>query len=171
MSPFQRPELWHDVVLATEVAARCLQKPQDWEDIAQALSQAFATPEKAVQLKGRGCRERMDLLVKKHKNEDAKAPKKRVCVCCVHVCVLCVYVLCACVLCVLCACVCVCVLCACVRVFLCACVCVVCVCVLCVCVCVCVRARVWYNLNVLQIRNRGRIWVTSAAARRHCIIS
>ena len=81
MSPFRWPELGNDVALATEVAARRPQKPQDWEDIAQALSQAFSTPEKEIQLKGRGCRERMDLLLKKHKNEDAKALKRFVCVC------------------------------------------------------------------------------------------
>ena len=51
MAPFRWPELSHDVALATEVAARRPQKPQDWEDIAQALSQAFSTPGKQVQLK------------------------------------------------------------------------------------------------------------------------
>ena len=76
MAPFRWPELWHDVALATEVAARRPTRPQDWDEIAQALSEAFSTQEKPVQLKGRGCRERMDLLLKKYKDNDAKALKK-----------------------------------------------------------------------------------------------
>ena len=56
-------------------------KPGDWEEVATALNAAFSTPQKEVRLKGRGCRERMELLVKKYKEEDARALKRLDCCC------------------------------------------------------------------------------------------
>ena len=51
-------------------------KPKDWDAIAERLSRAFSTDTNKVQLKGRGCRERMEQLVDKYKEEDAKALKR-----------------------------------------------------------------------------------------------
>lgn len=87
MAPFRWPELSHDVALAIEVMATRPDKAQDWENIAEMLSGSFSSADKAVVLKGRGCRDRMDLLLKKYKTDDAKALKK-----CVPS-LLCVYVL------------------------------------------------------------------------------
>lgn len=39
------------------------EKPQEWEDIAKRLSEAFSTEVKQGELKGRGCRERMDRIL------------------------------------------------------------------------------------------------------------
>ena len=52
------------------------EKPQEWEDIAKRLSEAFSTEAKQVELKGRGCRERMDRIPDRYKEENAKALKK-----------------------------------------------------------------------------------------------
>ena len=43
MAPFRWPETKHDIALATEVAARRPQRPQDWDGIAATLSQHFST--------------------------------------------------------------------------------------------------------------------------------
>ena len=51
-------------------------KPHDWEAIAGRLSTAFSTDLTQVELKARGCRERMDRLLEKFKVEDAKALKR-----------------------------------------------------------------------------------------------
>ena len=58
-------ELQQDIALASEVATSRPQKLQDWDEIAVTLSAVFSSDEKPVQLKSRGCRERMDLLLKK----------------------------------------------------------------------------------------------------------
>ena len=52
------------------------EKPQEWEDIAKRLSEAFSTEVKQGELKGRGCRERMDRILDSYKGEDAKALKR-----------------------------------------------------------------------------------------------
>ena len=61
--PGFRWELQQDIALASEVATSHPQKLQDWDKIAVTLSAAFSPDEKPVQLKARGCRERMDLLL------------------------------------------------------------------------------------------------------------
>ena len=76
MAPFPWPETRHDLALAKEVAQYMPEKPQEWEDIAKRLSEAFSTEAKQVQLKGRGCRERMDRILDRYKEEDAKALKR-----------------------------------------------------------------------------------------------
>ena len=49
----------------------------DWDEIAAKLSEAFSTAKgKLVELKGRGCRERMDRLLQKFKAEEAKSLKR-----------------------------------------------------------------------------------------------
>ena len=62
--------------LAKEVAQYMPEKPQEWEDIAKGLSEAFSTEAKQVELKGRGYRERMDRILDRYKEEDAKALKR-----------------------------------------------------------------------------------------------
>lgn len=78
MPQFRWPELKHDVLLAKEVAASRPSKPVDWEAIAGTLSVIFSTEEKAIDLKGRGCRERMERLLEKFKSEDSKSLKRLV---------------------------------------------------------------------------------------------
>lgn len=67
----------HDLALAKEVAQDMPEKPQEWEDIAKRLSKVFSTEAKQVELKGRGCRERMDRILDRYKEEDAKALKRQ----------------------------------------------------------------------------------------------
>lgn len=76
MAPFHWPEVRHDLALATEVANCFPERPQEWEDLAKQLGQAFSTETKQVELKGRGCRERMDRLLDRYQSEDAKALKR-----------------------------------------------------------------------------------------------
>ena len=70
-------EVSHDIALATEVVSRCPNKPVDWAQISEALNQSFLLSlDKPVLLKGRGCKERMDLLLKKYRDEDRRALKR-----------------------------------------------------------------------------------------------
>ena len=48
-------------------------KAEDWDAVAASLTSAFNLTEP---LKGRGCREHLELLVKKYKSEDNKALKR-----------------------------------------------------------------------------------------------
>ena len=70
-----RWECDHNLALTTEVVARRPHKPADWNDLVKTLNTSFSTKEKPVQLKGRGCRERMELLLKKYKDDDKKVLK------------------------------------------------------------------------------------------------
>lgn len=74
--PGFRYELMHDLALATETAASRPNKPAEWESVAAKLSKRFSTEEKPVVLKGRGCRERLELLLKKHQDDDKNALKR-----------------------------------------------------------------------------------------------
>ena len=56
-----------------------LQKTAEWNAIAATLSEAFSTPEMKVEVKGRGCRERMERLIEKHKKKDSVALKRYTC--------------------------------------------------------------------------------------------
>ena len=76
MAPFRWPLLRQDVMLATEVVARRPIKPSDWETIAQVLTNEFKTEDKPVQLTGRACRERIDRIMQKYKEDDKRALKK-----------------------------------------------------------------------------------------------
>ena len=76
MPNFRWPELSNDLALAKEVMSLRPEKPCNWDAIATKLSALFSTNEKPVILKGIGCRERMDLLLKKFKDEDAKSLKR-----------------------------------------------------------------------------------------------
>ncbi|XP_074618442.1 uncharacterized protein LOC141877388 [Acropora palmata] len=76
MAPFRWPKVDQDIAFCKEVIARRPTKPDDWEDIAEFLSNLFTTENNPVQIKGRGCRERSELLVKKYKSEERKALKR-----------------------------------------------------------------------------------------------
>ena len=76
MAPFRWPELSHDKALLLEVATTKPERPADWEDTALNLSLAFSMQNNAVEIKGRACRERLDRLIHKFKNEDEKALKR-----------------------------------------------------------------------------------------------
>ena len=52
------------------------EKPAEWEAIATRLSMVFSSEEKTVHLKGRGCKNRMELLLAKYKAEDARNLKR-----------------------------------------------------------------------------------------------
>lgn len=60
MAPFRLPERRYDLALPKDVAQYMPEKPQEREDIAKRLSDAFSTEAKQEELKGRGCRERMN---------------------------------------------------------------------------------------------------------------
>jgi predicted secreted protein len=79
MPAFRWPELKHDVALANEVVQNAPEKPNEWEKIAETLSIIFTSWTKlgqSIEIKGRGCRERMDRLLEKHKQDEAKALKR-----------------------------------------------------------------------------------------------
>ena len=76
MPSFRWPYVAHDVALATEVASVRPTNATEWDQIANTLSAAFSTTQREVEIKGRGCRERMDLLIRKYKVEDARALKR-----------------------------------------------------------------------------------------------
>ena len=74
--PGFRWEVNHNIVLASEVDSKRPQNPANWIDLAEALSKSFSTEEEPMQLKGRGCKERMDMLLQKYKDDDKKALKR-----------------------------------------------------------------------------------------------
>ena len=73
---FRWPSVKDDIALATEVATERPEKPSEWDKIAESLSELFSNDEKNVSLKGRGCHERNDRILKKYKEEDAKFLKR-----------------------------------------------------------------------------------------------
>ncbi|XP_028394488.1 uncharacterized protein LOC114518681 [Dendronephthya gigantea] len=76
MPPFRWPKVEHDLALCKEVVAERPVRPEDWEIIASSLSVIFSTTESQVHLKGRSCREHLDLLVKKFKADEKNALKR-----------------------------------------------------------------------------------------------
>ena len=72
MAPFRWPEARHELALAKEVAQHNPEKPDEWEAVARRLGKAFSTDSCTVELKGRGCREKMDRILTKYKEEDMK---------------------------------------------------------------------------------------------------
>ena len=76
MAPFRWPSIDTDIKLAVEVAATRPEKPAEWEAIATRLSAVFSSEEKTVDLKGRGCKNRMERLLAKYKAEDARNLKR-----------------------------------------------------------------------------------------------
>ena len=62
MTVFRWSEAWRDIALAKNVICFRPTKPVDWDEIAAKLSEAFsAAKDKLVELKGRGCRKRLDI--------------------------------------------------------------------------------------------------------------
>jgi hypothetical protein len=76
MAPFRWPDTKHDIALAKEVAAVKPVSSEDWEIIARTLGTLLSTNDKPVELKGRGCRERLQRLIEKFKKEDARSLKR-----------------------------------------------------------------------------------------------
>ena len=76
MSPFRWPKFEHDIALCKEVIALRPKRAEEWDTLALALSVIFSTGDNMVSLKGRACREHLDLLLKKFK-ADEKAALKR----------------------------------------------------------------------------------------------
>lgn len=76
MAPFRWPEARHELALAKEVAQHNPERPDEWEAVARRLGKAFSTDSFTVELKGRGCREKMDRILTKYKEEDMKALKR-----------------------------------------------------------------------------------------------
>ena len=80
MPNFRWPLLFHDISLAKEVVSARPEKLSEWDLIAADLSAAFTKQDgwKAVSLKGRGCKDRLDLLIKKYRDDDSKALRRYV---------------------------------------------------------------------------------------------
>lgn len=76
MAQFRWPKVENDIALLKEIVARRHSKADEWEDIAEFLSSLFSTVNNPVALKGRGCRERSELLMKKFKSKERKALKR-----------------------------------------------------------------------------------------------
>ncbi|XP_074633306.1 uncharacterized protein LOC141892071 isoform X1 [Acropora palmata] len=76
MAPFRWPEARHELALAKEVAQHSPEKPDEWDAVAKRLGKAFSTDSCSVELKGRGCREKMDRILTKYKEEDIKGLKR-----------------------------------------------------------------------------------------------
>ena len=78
MPPFRWPLVEQDLHLAREVSCHRPEKLAEWDKIAQRLSEAFSNGKNFVELKGRGCRERMERLFQKRRAEDARSLKRLV---------------------------------------------------------------------------------------------
>lgn len=76
MAPFRWPSIHNDLVLAKEVASRKPQAHQEWDELATVLSEVFSSDSNRVELKGRGCRERLARLIEKNEQDDKKSLKK-----------------------------------------------------------------------------------------------
>lgn len=64
------------MALAKEVAQDSPEKPDEWEAVDKRLSKAFSMDSYTVELKGRGCLEKMDRILTKYKEEDVKGLKR-----------------------------------------------------------------------------------------------
>ena len=71
MAPFRWPKIEHNLALVKEYTEASPSKPDEWHEAAKRLSVAFQS-----EVKGRGCREDLDLLMKKHKANEKKALKR-----------------------------------------------------------------------------------------------
>ena len=71
MAPFRWPKVEQDLELEKEVVEERSCNPEGWDAVASRLSVLFEAA-----LKGRGCKEHMELLLKKFKAEDRKALKR-----------------------------------------------------------------------------------------------
>ena len=62
MAPFRWLEARHELGLAKEVAQHNPEKPDEWEAVARRLGKAFSLDSYTAELKGSGCREKMDYI-------------------------------------------------------------------------------------------------------------
>ena len=62
MAPFRWPEPRHELALAKEEAQHNPEKPNEWEAVTRRLGKAFSLDSFTVELKGRGCREKIDYI-------------------------------------------------------------------------------------------------------------
>ena len=81
MAPFCPPEVRHKLARAKEVAQHNPEKPDEWEAIARILGKAFSADSYIVELKGRGCHEKMDQILTKYKEEDIEGLKGKFALC------------------------------------------------------------------------------------------
>ena len=79
--PEEMPFRWslsQDIALCEEVRKTRPEKSLQWQKIADRINDAFSTEENMVDVRGRGCKERLTLLVRKYKDEDRKSLKRSV---------------------------------------------------------------------------------------------
>lgn len=76
MAPFRWPKTIQDICLCKEVCSRRPLKASEWDQIAETLSKFFSAPGNIVDIKGRACREHLDRLIEKKKNDDTKTLKR-----------------------------------------------------------------------------------------------
>ena len=62
-----------DTALCIEVTIIRPSKPLQWLEVAENLNRRFSTEAKECNLKGRGCRDRVKLLVRKYKQDDRRS--------------------------------------------------------------------------------------------------
>ena len=75
--PF-RWSLPQDIALCEEVRNTRPDRLEQWQTIADRLNKAFSTEEFEMDVRGRGCRERLNLLVRKYREEDRKSLRRSV---------------------------------------------------------------------------------------------
>jgi len=81
MAPFRWKKIEDDLALCKQYVGDKPDKPSKWDKLASTLSALFnrmTNNEVDVNLTGRGCREHLDLLVKKYKSEERAALKRYV---------------------------------------------------------------------------------------------
>ena len=75
--PF-RWSLPQDIALCEEVRNTRPERLEQWQTIANLLNKAFSTEKFEMDVRGRGCRERLNLLVRKYREEDRKSLRRSV---------------------------------------------------------------------------------------------
>lgn len=78
MLPFRWPPVEQDLHLAREVSSYRPEKWAEQDKIAETLCEVFIDGENFVELQGRGCKEQMEHLLLKHRDEDPKSLKRLV---------------------------------------------------------------------------------------------
>jgi len=77
MAPFRWKNVEHDIALCRQFTGDKPDKPSEWDELAKKLSCLFNKDgDVDVSLTGRGCREHLDLIVKKFKSEERKSLKR-----------------------------------------------------------------------------------------------
>lgn len=84
--PGFRWEMKSDLALCVEVCKVRPEKPQQWSEVADSLNKLFSTADKTIHLKGRGCKDRLSLLLNKYKEDDVRSLKRCACPNCAYKC-------------------------------------------------------------------------------------